>query len=138
MYAHSAGHIQLNLINAIALTHSRATTCSQPTSQNSTILWEFRIVPPAFGLLAAFHTLLLRMLFRTLSGLEIFTSFCVLRYGDPFATVTLSQQNLFRSRTSFAPEPLSHWIQLVYQREASRFLKWTFAVMQLVFCTLWQ
>jgi hypothetical protein len=41
------------------------------------------------------------MLFRTISGLEIFTSFCVLHCGGPFAAVALSLQNLFRCRTSF-------------------------------------
>jgi hypothetical protein len=80
----------------------RATTCVQPTSRNSTILWKFLKVPRAFRLLTAFHTLSLRMLFRTLSCLEIFTSFCVFRCGGPFAAVALSLQNLFRCRTSFA------------------------------------
>jgi hypothetical protein len=42
------------------------------------------------------------MLFRTLSGLEIFTSFYVFRCGGPFVVVALSLQNLFRRRTSFA------------------------------------
>jgi hypothetical protein len=42
------------------------------------------------------------MLFHTLSGLEIFTSFCVLRCGGPFAAVALSLQNLFCCRMSFA------------------------------------
>jgi len=51
---------------------------------------EFMIVPCTFRLLAAFHTLSLGMLFRTLSGLEILTSFCVFRCGGPFAAVALS------------------------------------------------
>jgi len=42
------------------------------------------------------------MLFRTLSGLEIFTSFCVLRCGGLCTAVALSLQNLFRCRASFA------------------------------------
>jgi len=82
-------------------------------------------VARAFKLLAAFHTLSLRMLFRALSGLQIFTSFCVYCCGGPFTAVALSQQWvfrcsgsfvavalslqwLFRCKTSFAAELLSH------------------------------
>ena len=59
-------------------------------------------VPRAFRVSAAFHTLSLRMLLRALSGLEIFTSFCVFRCGGPLAAVALSLQHLFRCRTCFA------------------------------------
>src|SRR5882757_9168571 len=59
------------------------------------------------------------------------------RLGDFHIFLPLSRQNLFGCRTSLAAEPLSHWIRLVYRRDAAGFLKWTFAVMQLVFCTLW-
>jgi hypothetical protein len=41
------------------------------------------------------------MLFRTLSGLEIFTSFCILHCGGLCTAVALSLQNHFRCRASF-------------------------------------
>jgi hypothetical protein len=63
------------------------------------------------------------MLFRTLSDLEMFTSFCVFRCGGHFAAVALSLQNLLRTRFSWSIEE-------------TLLLKWSFAVMQLVFCTL--
>jgi len=58
----------------------------------STILWKFLKVPRAFRLSATFHTLLLRMVFRALSGLKIFTSsgvFCTLwqRPSPLFASI---------------------------------------------------
>jgi len=73
-----------------------------------------------------------------LSGLDIFTSACVFRCGAQFAAVAVSLQWLFCCKTSFAAQPLSHWIQLVCRRDTAGFLKWTFAVMQLVICTLRQ
>jgi len=81
----------------------------------------FLIVPRAFRLLAAFHKLSLRMLFGTLSGLEIFTSFGVLRCGGRFAAVALSLQNLFRWK------PLS--LPNLFRTRFS----WSIEVMQLVF-----
>jgi len=72
------------------------------------------------------------MLFRALSGLEIFTSFCAFRCGGTFAAVALSLQNLFRCRISFAVDAAGQ------SKTRSWFLKWSFAVMQLVFCTLRQ
>jgi len=67
---------------------------------------EFVIVQRTFGLFAAVHTLSLRMLFHTLSGLEILTSFWVIRCGS------LLLQWLFPCKTSY---------QLVYRRNAAGF-----------------
>jgi hypothetical protein len=78
------------------------------------------------------------MLFRTLAGLKIFTSFCVSRCSGPFAAVALSLQNLFHCKTSFAAGPVSYLIQLLYRTDVAGFLKSTFAVGQLVICTLMQ
>jgi hypothetical protein len=49
------------------------------------------------------------MLFRALSGLEIFTSFCVFRCGCPLAAVALSLQHLLRCRTYFALDSVGLW-----------------------------
>jgi hypothetical protein len=93
MYAHSAGHIQLKLINAIAFSPVQLRAFRHIA--NSTKLSKFLKVPRAFRLLAAFHTLLLQMLFRAHSGLEIFTPFYVFHCGGPFTAVALSLQWLF-------------------------------------------
>jgi hypothetical protein len=115
MYAHSAVHIQRNLINAIAFSPAQLRAFSHIAKFDRTLK-----VPEstsAFRLSAAFHTLSLRMLFRALSGLEIFTSFCVFRCGGPFAAVALSLQNLFRYKTSFAAESLS--LQILFRCRSS-------------------
>jgi len=68
------------------------------------------------------------MLFRALSGMQIFTSFCVFRCGGPFAAVALSLQNLFRCRTSFAldlaglSKRCSWFIEVVLCSDAARLL----------------
>jgi hypothetical protein len=67
------------------------------------------------------------MFFRTLSGLEIFTSFCVFRCGGPFAAVARSLQNLCRCRISFALDAAG-----LSQRRCW-FFEMDLAVMQLVF-----
>jgi len=74
----------------------------------------------------------LRMLFRTLSGLMIFTSFSVFRCGGPFAAVARSLQNLFRCRISFALNAAG------LSKRRSWFFQLDLAVIQLVFCTVRQ
>jgi len=68
------------------------------------------------------------MLFRALSGMQIFTSFCVFRCGGTFAAVALSLQNLVRCRTSFAldlaglSKRCSWFIEVVLSSDAASLL----------------
>jgi hypothetical protein len=93
MYAHSSGHIQLNLIDSIAFSPAQQRAFSPHPEARP--YFEIRLS-------AAFHTLSLRMLFRAHSGMVICTSFCVFRCSSPFAAVALSLQMLLRFRHRFS------------------------------------
>ena len=91
---HSAGHIQLNLINELAFSpHSETRRYFESSLK-------YHVVSGLWPLCTHFRC----ECSFALSGLEIFTSFCVYRCCGPFAAVALSLQNLFRHRISFAQD----------------------------------
>jgi hypothetical protein len=94
MYAHSAGHIQLNLINAIAFSSAQLRAFSHIAKFDRTLK-----VPESTTYFQAFGCFPQTFAANALSRL--------FRLGD-FHFLRLSLQWLFRCKTSFVAEPLSH------------------------------
>jgi hypothetical protein len=117
MYAHLAGHPQLNIVNATAFSPHHETRLYFESSWKYHVLWGFWLLSTHFAANALLYLFKIRN----------FHFFLNLWLRLPF-----------RCSGSFTAEPLAHKIQPVYPRDAPGFLKWPFAVMQLVFCTLQQ